>query len=267
MIYGYKADKYLTKYLKSGGDHLENIVIMHYLTELYSSPEFKRLARRKQVLTNTNISESDSEYDTDTDTDEETCPTCTAQNYCSSCHYTSICGCRMTASFFYLGYLYVTEHLVSPITKDKLATLDKTDLVNNFLTLKDSFACGTILEGLMSRKQQANYNNYLKDGPNIVAIFQKFKGTDPNAHAFHYLFVLKDGDRQVIRQSWYDGGVSNVKLNYQQLEEATNLRACHQMVMKTQVTKSQLLDVYGSFLTAEQLSENRDIFQIYVLNP
>ena len=271
-MYQYKSTKYKIRYGQLLANHLagassksfdkiENDLIMTYLTDLYTSAELKiQLSYKPNVSITTN-----SDTNSGSDTEEECCQICSDDKYCSSCIYTSTCGCRMTALFFYLGYHYITSNLTKPITVDNLDRL-KLPIIRHIINNKNSYYSNTIIEGTFTRKQQANYDNYLKEAPNIVGIFQKFIGNDPNAHAFHYLFVLKTGDDISIRQSWYDGGSSMIKLDFIQLKQATNLDTCVEIVKQTEVTKDDILAVYGSFLTSANLEYNTNIFPIYVLN-
>ena len=272
-MYQYKSTKYKLRYRQllhnyKGGSNVrhltkeENDLIMTYLTDLYTSSEFRILRSYKPhepLVTNSNT-------DSDDNTDDECCQMCTDNQYCSECLHTSTCGCRMTALFFYIGYHYIISNIGDQITIDNLDNLEKVPMIRHILGNTDSYYDNNIIGGILTRKQQAQYNNKLVEGANIVGIFQKFNGNDPNAHAFHYLFVLKNGQDVSIRQSWYDGGTSNIQLDFIQLGQVTNLEECKEMVTRQDVTKDMLLSIYGVFLDTDMLENNIDTFPIYVLN-
>ena len=270
----FKYDKYLEKYLllKYGGIGLtrrKTSKLLNTLDCLYVSSEFLEAYSQKPVLTNSchfsSEKDSDTELDTtgddtDDETDDETCHNCSKTHYCYDCLVNNTCGCRMTALFYYLGTNYLFQN--------RGGNLIIPELIRFILTKKDQYYQDPIISGVLTKKQQLAYrnnSNHLIEGANIVAIYQKFpNGT--HVDAFHYLFVLKNGYHLDIRQSWYDGGASDLKLNYRELEKLVNLEQSQQLVVKSEVTKRELLQIYGAFLTLSDLKDTDDIFPIFVLN-
>ncbi len=269
----YKYDKYRQKYIfqKYGGMRLtsrQTSKLLDTLDRLYNSTKFIEAYSQKPVLPDTchssseigSDTEDDTGDDTGDETDEETCPNCSKTHYCYDCLVNNTCGCRMTALFYYIGTKYLSQH------RGKEQKIP--ELISYILTKKDQYYQDPIISGILTRKQQLAYrhnSNHLIDGPNIVAIYQKFPN-QTHVDAFHYLFVLKNGNHLDIRQSWYDGGTSDLKLNYRELEKLVSLKQIQQLVVKTEVTKQELLQIYGAFLSQSDLSDTNDIFPIFVLS-